>query len=787
MVTKSLIPVLPVHNTLIFPGITMPLRITRPKNIAAVALAKEQDMQVIVVLRKEGDTETEPTSSQLHHVGVLGKLERVRINGKEGFQVILRADSRFKIDNFVDDGKVIQAQGEIWPEKSDVDAQVTAALLQSLKAMAKEMLSLLPTDTQQLTELVEGIEDLPYLSYLCAANLDLTVEKKQEILEGGSVKNKVLNLLELMQSQKEALQVQSEIRDKLSSKMGKMQREAILRQHLNAIREELGEGDEKTSGEDYRKKIDDAKMPEEARKVALEELKRLEGIGTSSPESHVIRNYLDLLCALPWSKSAAEGIDLDSARKVLDQDHYGLPKIKKRIIQHLAVMKVKKNGKGPILLFVGPPGVGKTSLGQSIAKALGRKFVRSSLGGLRDDAEIRGHRRTYIGAMPGRIVQGIKRGGENNPVFMLDEIDKLARSFQGDPASALLEVLDPEQNSNFNDHYLDVSFDLSKVVFIATANSLESIPGPLLDRMEVIELSGYTTAEKLHIAKNHLIPKQLAEHGLSGDQLSISDEALLRVISHYTREAGVRDLQRHVAALCRFATERVLNQGNVRLEVSDLDEGIGPERYIQEVAEHVSYPGVVTGLAWTPQGGEILFIEAGLMPGTGRLILTGQLGDVMKESAQIALTLVKSRLPAFLPGSDFDKRDLHIHVPAGAIPKDGPSAGVTILTTIASLFSGRRVNPKLAMTGEVTLRGAVMPVGGIKEKVIAAHRAGISHIILSKRNQRDLREVPEEVKSQLKFDFVENVSEVLKISLGLELEQQPIVFGPPPTPAPAVA
>jgi ATP-dependent Lon protease len=573
--------------------------------------------------------------------------------------------------------------------------------------------------------------------------------------------------------------------------MGKMQREAILRQHLDAIREELGEGDTTQKSSDYRKKIDGAGMPEEVKKVAIEELKRLESVGNNNPEAHVIRNYLDLLCAMPWNKQAEDTIDLDTARRVLDADHYGLEKIKKRILQHLAVMKLKKSGKGPILLFVGPPGVGKTSLGASIARALGRKFVRGSLGGVRDDAEIRGHRRTYIGAMPGRIVQGIKRAGENNPVFMLDEIDKLSRGFQGDPASALLEVLDPEQNSKFLDHYLDVPFDLSGVVFIATANTLESIPAPLLDRMEIIELTGYTTAEKLHIAKNHLVPKELKEHGLTAEQVVFADDTLMRVITHYTREAGVRDLQRKIASLLRAATEKVVRAApgtTVRIEVADLVDELGEERFIHEVAERVATPGVATGLAWTPLGGEILFIESSLMSGTGRLILTGQLGDVMKESAQIALSLVRSRLPDVVPGFEYEKKDLHIHVPAGAIPKDGPSAGIAILTTIASLFLGRSVSPRTAMTGEITLRGAVMPVGGIKEKVIAAHRAGIERVILPKKNERDLKEVPAEVRAGLKFELVENASEVLKLTLGVDIAPQLRPWGAPPAPpASAVA
>jgi len=785
---KNWIPVLPVRNLVIFPGTAVPVRVGRPKSVQAVKEAAENGKWIYVVAARESSDDKEVLPSQLYCVGALAKIEKLRGSDEEGYQVLVRGESRVRLKEYKVEGGAIRALGEDFPEKKDLDAGVSTALMQSLKQLAKDILALLPADTRQLEELVNGLDDLTFLSYLCAANLEIGLDKKQELLETDSLKDRVLSLLEQMQLQKDSLQVQSDIRDRLTHKMGKVQREAILRQHLNAIREELGESDETTGKDSYADKIEKAGMPEEAKKAALDELKRLEAIGNSSPESHVIRNYLDLLCAMPWSKSAEDKIDLEAARKVLDDDHYGLDKIKKRILQHLAVMKLKKEGKAPILLFVGPPGVGKTSLGQSIARALGRKFVRGSLGGVRDDAEIRGHRRTYIGAMPGRIIQSIKRAGENNPVFLLDEVDKLSRSFQGDPASALLEVLDPEQNSTFLDHYLDVPFDLSKTVFIATANTLDTIPGPLLDRMEVIELSGYTTAEKLHIAKNHLVPKVLKEHGLTAGQVTISDEALLRVVSHYTREAGVRDLQRHLAGIARAATEKVVTGGTlVRVESKDLDEMLGPERFIHEVAERLSVPGVVTGLAWTPQGGEILFIESRLMAGAGKLTLTGQLGDVMKESAQIALSLVRSQLPHLVPGIEYEKRDLHIHVPSGAIPKDGPSAGIAILTALASLYSGKSVDAKLAMTGEITLRGAVMPVGGVKEKVIAAHRAGVERILLPKRNERDLKDIPQEVRDALKIEFVETASEVLKSALGLTWASTAPGWAPPAQPSPAVA
>lgn len=782
------LPIVPIRQTVIFPGVAVPLKISRAKSIAAFELAHSRNWPLLLVAQKlDAD---EPKASDLHKVGTLCRIERVRGTKEDGFHILVRGVSRFRIDDAVDQDGMLKAHGRVLDDVQDLDDSTRAALLENMKSVAKEILGLLPAEVGQLAELVAGIDDLGFLTHLITANLDLPLAKRQEVLENTSLKNRALFLLETLQDKKTNLQVQTEIRDKLSEKFGKQQRDHILREQLRAIREELGEGSGAGGAKktDYQKKIEESGMPEDVKSVAMDEWRRLEDIGNSAPEAHVIRNYLDLLCAMPWSVSAAGEIDLEKARAILEKDHYGLTKIKKRIIQHLAVMKLlaakkeKDEGKrGSILLFVGPPGVGKTSLGQSIAKALGRKFVRVSLGGVRDDAEIRGHRRTYIGAMPGRIVQGIKRAGENNPVMMLDEIDKMGAGFQGDPAAAMLEVLDPEQNHTFTDHYLDVPFDLSKVFFIATANNLDSIPGPLLDRMEVIELGGYTTAEKFHIAKAHLIPKQLGEHGMEPSQLEISDEALLKVINDYTREAGVRNLQRKIANIARASTEKVLADGAalpVRISAGDLDEILGPERYLHEVAERISPPGVVTGLAWTPVGGEILFVESSLMPGSGRLILTGQLGEVMKESAQIALSLVRSRLPLVTGAGEADKRDVHIHVPAGAIPKDGPSAGVAITTALASLYLGKGVDPKTAMTGEVTLRGAVMPVGGIKEKIIAAHRAGINRIILSRQNEKDLREVPDEVKAQLKFEFADTISDVFKLVLGVDTLQNPLI---PPT------
>ncbi len=764
-------PVIPMRQTVVFPGMVFPLRIGRSQSALSLERAKEKNLPLILVAQQNSAVEN-PGPDDLYKVGTLCQIERVQGSKEEGYNVVVRGMGRFRLTDLVESEGLLQAQGRILEDEVDMDDSTKSALLGSMKSLAKEILEMMPGEVKQFSDLLEELEDLVFLAHLVSANLDLDVPQKQKLLETLSLKSRALRLLELMQERKGNLTVQTQIRDKLSQKFGKQQREQILREQLRAIREELGENGGTKKNTDYRERIEAAMMPEEVKAIALDELRRLEDIGNAAPEAHVIRNYLDLLCALPWSKSASGQIDLEEARKVLEADHYGLPKIKQRILQHLAVLKLlQTKGKpgegkrGSILLFVGPPGVGKTSLGQSIAKALGRAFVRVSLGGVRDDAEIRGHRRTYIGAMPGRIIQGIKRSGQNNPVLMLDEIDKMGAGHGGDPAAALLEVLDPEQNQNFVDHYLDAPFDLSNVFFIATANTLETIPGPLLDRMEIIELSGYTTQEKFHIAKRHLIPKQLREHGLDETQLTIADPALLKVIHDYTREAGVRILQQRIASLCRAATEKVLLPDAmlpIQIEEKNLEEMLGPERYMHEVVEHSSGPGVVTGLAWTPVGGEILFIESSLMPGSGRLILTGQLGEVMKESAQIALSLVRSRF-GLAAG---EKNDVHVHVPAGAIPKDGPSAGIAMATALASLFTGKAVDPKLAMTGELTLRGAVMPVGGVKEKVIAAHRAGIKRVILSQQNKKDLGEIPAEVKNEIEFHFAENVNDVFKIALG---------------------
>jgi ATP-dependent Lon protease len=598
------------------------------------------------------------------------------------------------------------------------------------------------------------------------------MEEKYQIFDTHAHSEKGLKLIDALMKQKELFAFQKEMADKFSTEANKNYRKAFLREQLRAIQEELNEDTPSSSKKDYREMIENSTMPEDVQKIALDEVAKLDGLSPQSAERNVVINYLDLLVNLPWGKFKAPEIDIESARTLLEAQHYGLKEVKDRIIQHLAVLKLKKEKQGSILLLVGPPGTGKTSLGKSIAEALGRPYVRMSLGGVRDEAEVRGHRRTYVAALPGRIIQGMKKAKQTNPIFVLDEIDKLQVANSGDPASALLEVLDPEQNSTFQDHYLEVPYDLSDVFFIATANSLRGIPGPLLDRMEVIEVSSYTNNEKFHIAKNHLIPEVLEDHGLSRHELEITDEALRKVIDVYTREAGVRNLKRQIASLARAASEKIVLHA-VELPYivaeADLETLLGHPIARHDVIGKENVPGVVTGLAWTPVGGEILFIEGSFMPGGGQMILTGKLGDVMKESARISLSLVKSRLAIQTAGFEFSKRDLHIHVPSGAVPKDGPSAGVALFTAIASLVLGRKVPSDFAMTGEVTLRGSVMPVGGIKEKIIAAHRAGVKRVIIPEENEKDLKDVPEEVVNALTFYPVNNIESVVKLIFDIDL------------------
>jgi ATP-dependent Lon protease len=770
------IPVLPLKNTVLYPGVTQALRVGRDKSVKAVDLAALKNNWILTLSQTHPDQNVENVDD-LNDIGTLCKIESIKGTADSGYFIVVRGYYRMKVSSFKAESEIFEAYAEQMDDVIDIDKPTQAALLNSLRQISREVLQLIPANTDQVQELIAGIEDLALLSHLAAANAEIALAEKQKILELVNLKMRAMHLLTLLQSYKDSLHIQQDIRQKLNSKIGQNQREHILREQMKTIKEELGEGDEPSIADDYRKKIESTEMPKEAHDLAMQQLKKLQNSNSQSPEHQMLRSHLDLMTSLPWNKSSVQSeFDIHKAEDVLNQDHYGLEKIKKRILQHLAVLQMKKDKRGSILLFIGPPGVGKTSLGQSIAKALNKKYQRISLGGVRDESEIRGHRRTYIGALPGRIISALKKSGENDPVFVLDEIDKMSRGYAGDPAAAMLEVLDPEQNTSFADHYLDTPFDLSKVFFIATANSLEGIPLPLLDRMEVIDLSGYTTSEKFHIAKSHLIPKQISEHGLTAEQIQISDETLLKTITHYTREAGVRELQRKIAQLCRHATEKVVrNKTDIKteiptkIEIKDLEDVFGNERFQNEVTDIVASPGVVTGLAWTPVGGDILFIETALVPGKGDLIITGQLGDVMKESAQIAKSLIKARLNVLAPTFDFNKFDIHLHVPSGAIPKDGPSAGITILSSLASLVSRCSVNPKMAMTGEISLRGKVMPVGGIKEKIIAAHRAGVTEVILCDKNEKDLKEVPIELKSQMKFHKVSHINEVISIALGVDL------------------
>ncbi|HEX3001390.1 MAG TPA: endopeptidase La, partial [Methanoregula sp.] len=659
------------------------------------------------------------------------------------------------------------------PDEQDIEKDLQERILADIKLTIHETSSRF-SGSGQFTRPIDSMDSIDQVLGFVMPFLPVSVEEKQTLLEISSVRQRYITFLELLIRTRDTIAIRMEMAKKVSDRVGKSNREAMLREQMRVIREELGEEDGPASDSGYHERIDQSKMPEDVKKKALQEVRKLETGGPQNHESSVIRNWLDLLLDLPWTTDEKKSIDIREARKVLESHHNGLEKVKERIIQHLAVMKLKKEKQGSILLFSGPPGTGKTSLGKSIAEALGRKYVRISLGGVRDEAEIRGHRRTYVGALPGRIIQGIRKAGTRNPVFVLDEIDKLASSYAGDPASALLEVLDPEQNSTFSDHYLEVPYDLSDVLFIATANTLATIPAPLLDRMELIPISGYTKNEKFAIAKDHLIPAVLTEHGLDANTIRFDDEALKTIIDKYTREAGVRWLRKQLAKAARHVSEKIVEGGAEKpfaITVENLGTVLGKELIRQEVIRKEPVPGVVTGLAWTPVGGEILFIEETFMPGNGKLTLTGQLGDVMKESATISLSLIRSRLAGQQTGFDFMTSDIHIHVPSGATPKDGPSAGVTLFTALASLITGKTVDPELAMTGEITLSGAVLPVGGIKEKLLAAHRAGIKKVILPRDNLRDLEDVPEDVRAELAFVPVDTVGDVLHEALGITLSQ----------------
>ncbi|MBW0003616.1 MAG: endopeptidase La [Hyphomicrobiales bacterium] len=758
---------LPIRQAVLFPGIILPLAIGRPASIAGAQEAARSQRMLGVVLQTDPTVE-DPAPSQLHRVGTIAQILRYVTSPEGVHHVICRGTRRFRIREFVPGHPFLAARVEEIGTSEVITPEIEARL-RLLRERAREAVQLLPNAPGEIQAAIEGIESASGLADFVAGVMDATPEEKQEVLEAIDVKERLDKVLALLARRLEVLRLSKQIGDQTQQSLSSQQREHILREQLRQIQKELGEGDDKTAEiAEVRASIEKAQMSAEAQEQAQKELKRLERMPEAAAEYGMIRSYLDWLIDLPWSVLSPERIDIAEARRILDEDHYGLEKVKRRILEYLAVRKLNPEGKSPILCFVGPPGVGKTSLGQSIARTTGRKFSRLSLGGVHDEAEIRGHRRTYIGALPGNIIQSIRKAGTRNPVLMLDEMDKLGAGFHGDPSSALLEVLDPEQNATFRDNYLAVAFDLSKVLFIGTANFLDNIPGPVRDRMEVIEIPGYVEEEKLEIAKRYLVARQLAATGLKPEQCEIDEAALRFIIRDYTREAGVRNLERQIGAVCRRAAMRIAEgtADTLRIKAKDVTEILGAPRFEHEVAMRVNVPGVATGLAWTPVGGDILFVEATRAPGRGKLILTGQLGEVMKESAQAALSLVKAR--AVELGIDphiFEVSDVHIHVPAGAVPKDGPSAGVAMLVALVSLLTGRPARSDTAMTGEISLRGLVLPIGGVKEKVLAALQAGITTVLLPTRNRKDLDDVPERARELVRFVWVERIEEALEAAL----------------------
>jgi ATP-dependent Lon protease len=759
---------LPVRNLVLFPGLVLPFAVGRKRSVAAAQEAVRRSRPLGILLQR-GEGIEDPRAEDLHEVGTVAGVLRM-LTGPEGtHNIVCQGQQRFRVREWLDGYPFLAARVDRIEEPA-TDGVETQARFNHLRAQALEALRLLPQTPEELIQGVEGIASASTLADMVAAYLDLEAAQKQEVLETFDVDRRLDRVSELLAHRIQVMRLTREISQKTQSSLDERQREYLLREQLRTIQKQLGDADDKSvEVEELTKAIERAGMPPEVEEHARKELRRLERLPEAAAEHGIIRTYLDTLADLPWSRTSAEEIDVKRARAILDEDHHGLDKIKKRILEFLAVQKLNPEGRSPILCFVGPPGVGKTSLGQSIARATGRRFQRVSLGGVHDEAEIRGHRRTYVGALPGTIIQAIRKAGTRDCVLMLDEIDKLGRGVQGDPSAALLEVLDPEQNGTFRDNYLGVPFDLSRVVFIATANVLENVPGPLRDRMEVISLSGYTEEEKLRIAQRYLVARERKANGLSPERAEITEPALREIIGAYTREAGVRSLTRLVGAVFRNAAVRIASgeAERVRVEPPDLPEILGPPRFENEVAMRTSVPGVATGLAWTPVGGDILFIEASRFPGSGRLILTGQLGEVMKESAQAALSLVKSRVRELgLDPQALEKSDIHVHVPAGAIPKDGPSAGVAMHTALLSLLSDRPVSSDVAMTGEISLRGLVLPVGGIREKVTAAARAGIRRVLLPARNRRDYEDIPEDVRNSLDFVWLETVDDAAKAALG---------------------
>ena len=764
------LPVLPLRDTVTFPDTVMPLAVGQERSVQLVNDVLGGDRMLVMVASRDAELD-EPGPDDLYEIGVVGVVARMMKVPDGTLRILVQGTQRVKLGPYVAESPYLITRIAELPDVSDGSAELEA-LTRNVQRTFSEIVEQIPYLPEELQLAIANIDDPSSLGNLIVSALRLGVEEKQALLEETDVAKRLRHLSKILARELEVVQLGTQIQTQVQSEVDKGQREFFLRQQMKAIQDELGEGDEQQAeANELRERIEAAGLPEQAQKAADRELARLEKLPPAAAEHGVIRTYLEWLVELPWSVETEDNLDIRHARKVLDEDHYDLEKVKDRILEYLAVRKLNPQSPGPILCFLGPPGVGKTSLGRSIAKALGREFERISVGGVRDEAEIRGHRRTYIGAMPGTIVRALRDAGSRNPVFMIDEIDKMGSDFRGDPASAMLEVLDPAQNDSFRDHYLDLEFDLSDVVFIATANMLETIPGPLLDRMETIELSGYTVEEKRQIARRYLVPRQIAANGLKPSQIEFADAALTAIIEEYTREAGVRNLERQIGTVCRKVARNVAEgkaKGKVKVSGKKARELLGRRRVFAEQRRRTKVPGVATGLAWTPVGGDVLFIEATAMPGSGKLTITGQLGDVMRESAQAALSWIRGHWPEVAPKAEeswFAEHDIHIHVPAGAVPKDGPSAGVAMLTALTSLLSGRPVRNDVAMTGEVTLTGQVLPIGGLKEKSLAAQRAGIKRVIVPERNEGDVAEIPERELGSLEFVYVDEVSKAIDVAL----------------------
>lgn len=758
------LPIIPLRNEVVFPNQLLPITVARKKSLRLLEILGETESTLAILTQRESSTEN-PTYSDLYNVGTLAKIMRT-IDMPDGSKTILiQGQHRIRLVTYLQDNPFFKAMFESLYDDNKTNDRIEA-LMSNIRKLFKRTVDLSSDITYEQLVMVSNIKEPGPLADMVTSFSSFSIEEKQDVLITIDVEERLKKVNILINKKLQTLELGEKIQSDIQSKMNKMQREMYLREQLKAIQNELGEGAEGSEIKDLREKIQKANMPPDTLKIAEKELNRLSQMHPSSAEYTVSRTYLDWMIELPWGQATDDNLDVVNVQNQLDKDHYDLTKVKKRILEYLAVRKLKNDMKGPILCFVGPPGVGKTSLGKSIANAMGRKFIRISLGGVRDEAEIRGHRRTYIGALPGRIIQGIKKVQSYNPVFMLDEIDKLGADFRGDPSSALLEVLDPEQNFSFSDHYLEVPFDLSRVLFIATANMAEPIPPALKDRMELIEIPSYVEEEKILIAINFLIPKQIEEHGLKAENIEFTDDALRLIVNSYTREAGVRNLEREIAGVCRGVATLVA-KGETEKQIitpEKVEEFLGVVKYFSETAERINETGISIGLAWTPVGGDILFIESTQMEGSGKLNLTGKLGDVMKESASAALSYIRSKADEFQIETNFhEKRDIHIHVPAGAIPKDGPSAGITLFVSLLSLLTNRKVKSDIAMTGEITLRGSVLPVGGIKEKVLAAHRAGIMKVILPEKNKKDLSEIPEQIKNEIQFFFINRMNEVIDL------------------------